>query len=75
VIRRLGCLALNGLIEADIYGSLNTTHLMGSSIQNGIGGSRDFARNACISMVLTPSTAKAGTISRIAPMASHFDHT
>src|SRR6185295_10484265 len=71
VIRRLGCLAMNGMIEADIYGNVNSTHLMGSSIQNGIGGSGDFARNAYISMFVTPSTAKGGLISCIVPMASH----
>ena len=75
VIRRLGCLAMNGMIEADIYGNVNSTHIMGSSIQNGIGGSGDFARNAYISMFLTPSTARAGTISCLVPMVSHVDHT
>ena len=75
VIRRLGCLAMNGMIEADIYGNVNSTHVMGSSIQNGIGGSGDFARNAYISMFLTPSTAKGGAISCLVPMVSHVDHT
>jgi len=75
VIRRLGCLAMNGAIEADIYGNVNSTHIMGSSIQNGIGGSGDFARNAYIAMFLTPSTAKDGLISSIVPMVSHVDHT
>jgi succinyl-CoA:acetate CoA-transferase len=75
VIRRLGCLAMNGMIEADIYGNVNSTHIMGSSIQNGIGGSGDFARNAYISLFITPSTAKNGSISRIVPMVSHVDHT
>src|SRR5450759_2655143 len=75
VIRRLGCLAMNGMIEADMYGNVNSTHLMGSSIVNGIGGSGDFARNAFISMFMSPSTAKGGTISCVVPMASHVDHT
>jgi len=75
VIRRLGCLAMNGMIEADIYGNVNSTHVMGSSMQNGIGGSGDFARNAYLAMFLTPSTAKRGAISCIVPMASHVDHT
>ncbi|UGB39667.1 acetyl-CoA hydrolase/transferase family protein [Frateuria soli] len=74
VIRRLGCLAMNGLIEADIYGAVNSTHVMGSRIQNGIGGSGDFARNAYISIFMTPSTAKDGRISAIVPQASHVDH-
>jgi succinyl-CoA:acetate CoA-transferase len=75
VIRRLGVLAMNGMIESDMYGNVNSTHLMGSSIVNGIGGSGDFARNAFISMFLSPSTAKGGKISCIVPMASHVDHT
>jgi succinyl-CoA:acetate CoA-transferase len=75
VLRRLGCLAMNGMIEADIYGNVNSTHVMGSSMMNGIGGSGDFARNAYVAMFLTPSTAKAGAISCIVPMASHVDHT
>ena len=75
VIRRLGCLAMNGMIEADIYGNVNSTHVMGSSIQNGIGGSGDFARNAYISFFMSPSTAKGGAISSIVPMVSHVDHT
>lgn len=75
IVRRLGVLAMNGIIEADIYGNVNSTHLMGSRIQNGIGGSGDFARNAYISFFLTASTAKSGAISSIVPMVSHVDHT
>jgi len=74
VVRRLGCIAMNGLIEADIYGNVNSTCIMGSRIQNGIGGSGDFARNAYISIFVTPSTAKGGNISAIVPQASHVDH-
>ena len=75
IIRRLGLLAMNAMIETDIYGNVNSTHLMGSAIMNGIGGSGDFARNAYISMFMTPSVAKGGNISCIVPMASHVDHT
>ncbi|HYG67378.1 MAG TPA: acetyl-CoA hydrolase/transferase C-terminal domain-containing protein, partial [Anaeromyxobacteraceae bacterium] len=75
VIRRLGCLSMNGMIEADMYGNVNSTHVMGTRIQNGIGGSGDFARNAFISFFMTPSVAKGGTISCIVPMVSHTDHT
>jgi succinyl-CoA:acetate CoA-transferase len=74
LIRRLGSLAMNGLIEADIYGAVNSTHIMGSRIQNGIGGSGDFARNAYVSIFMSPSTAKGGKISAIVPQASHVDH-
>jgi succinyl-CoA:acetate CoA-transferase len=75
IIRRLGVIAMNGMIEADIYGNVNSTHIMGSSIMNGIGGSGDFARNGFMSIFMAPSTAQHGTISTIVPMASHVDHT
>ncbi len=75
VIRRLGCVAMNSMLEADIYGNVNSTHVMGTAMQNGIGGSGDFTRNASISMFVSPSQAKAGAISCIVPMVSHVDHT
>lgn len=74
LVRRLGCIAMNGLIEADIYGNVNSTCVMGSRIQNGIGGSGDFARNAYLSIFMTPSVAKNGAISAIVPQALHVDH-
>ncbi|MDT3672474.1 MAG: acetyl-CoA hydrolase/transferase family protein [Aromatoleum sp.] len=75
VIRRLGVIAMNGMIEADIYGNVNSTHVMGSKIMNGIGGSGDFARNAYLSIFMTPSVAKKGAVSCIVPMVPHVDHT
>ena len=75
VIRRLGVLSMNAMLEADIYGNVNSSHVMGTMMQNGIGGSGDFTRNAYISMFVSPSQAKGGAISRIVPMASHVDHT
>lgn len=75
LVRRLGVIAMNGIIEADIYGNINSTHIMGSQMMNGIGGSGDFARNGFLSIFMTPSTAKGGTISSIVPAVSHVDHT
>jgi len=75
LIRRLGVIVMNGMIEADLYGNVNSTHVMGSQIMNGIGGSGDFARNGYLSIFMTPSTAKNGQISCIVPMVSHVDHT
>lgn len=75
LIRRLGVISCNGLLEADIYGNVNSTNVMGTKMQNGIGGSGDFTRNAFISTFVTPSTAKNGDISCIVPMVSHHDHT
>ncbi len=42
LVRRLGMIAMNAMIEADIYGNVNSTHILGSSVMNGIGGSGDF---------------------------------
>jgi succinyl-CoA:acetate CoA-transferase len=75
VIRRLGVIAMNSLIEADIYGNVNSTHIGGTRIMNGIGGSGDFARNGYLSFFMTPSTAKGGSLSCIVPMVTHVDHT
>jgi acetyl-CoA hydrolase/succinyl-CoA:acetate CoA-transferase len=75
VIRRLGVIAINTAIEVDIYGQVNSTHVMGTQLMNGIGGSGDFLRNGALSIIVTPSTAKGGLISAIVPMVSHVDHS
>jgi succinyl-CoA:acetate CoA-transferase len=75
LVRRLGVIGMNGMVEADLYGNINSTHVAGTSIINGIGGSGDFARNGFMSCFVTPSTAKGGAISAIVPMVSHVDHT
>lgn len=75
VVRRVGLIATNGMIEADIYGNINSTHIAGSRVMNGIGGSGDFTRNALISSFISPSLAKGGDISAVVPFASHIDHT
>ncbi|HLR80521.1 MAG TPA: succinate CoA transferase [Bacillota bacterium] len=74
IIRRLGIISFNTALEVDIYGNVNSTHLNGTHMMNGIGGSGDFARNARISIFVTPSTAKNGNISTIVPFVSHIDH-
>ena len=75
VVRRLGVIAMNTAIECDIYGNVNSTHITGTKMMNGIGGSGDFARNAYLTIFYTPSTAKDGKISSIVPFCSHIDHT
>ncbi|WII95860.1 acetyl-CoA hydrolase/transferase family protein [Moraxella haemolytica] len=75
IIRRLGVIGMNSMIEADIYGNVNSTHIMGTKMMNGIGGSGDFTRNGFFSFYVSPSTAKGGAISAIVPMVSHHDHT
>ena len=73
VIRRLGVIAINTAIEVDIYGNANSTHICGTKMMNGIGGSGDFERNAYISIFTCPSTAKGGLISSVVPFVSHQD--
>lgn len=73
VIRRLGLIALNTAIEFDIYGNVNSTHIAGSKMMNGIGGSGDFARNSYMSIFVTQSASKNNSISHVVPMASHVD--
>lgn len=75
VIRRLGIIALNTPLEFDVYGHANSTHVMGTHMMNGIGGSGDYMRNGYVTIFTTESTAKDGAISRIVPMVSHADHT
>ena len=74
LIRRLGVISLNTALEVDIFGNVNSTHVLGQSLVNGIGGSGDFTRNAYLSIFVCPSTAKAGAISAIVPLATHIDH-
>lgn len=74
VIRRLGVISMNTALEVDIYGHANSTHVAGTSMMNGIGGSGDFTRNAYLSIFMCPSVAKKGRISTIVPMCTHVDH-
>ncbi len=75
IVRRLGIIAINTALEFDIYGNVNSTHVCGTKMMNGIGGSGDFARNAHVSVFVTKSIAKGGAISSVVPMVSHVDHT
>ncbi|NLX81804.1 MAG: succinate CoA transferase [Proteiniphilum sp.] len=75
LVRRLGVIGINTALEADIFGNINSTHVMGNMMMNGIGGSGDFTRSAYISVFLTPSVAKNGMISCIVPKVTHEDHS
>ena len=74
VVRRMGLITMNTALEADIFGCINSTHVVGTKMMNGVGGSGDFTRNAYLSIFTTPSTAKNGAISAFVPMVSHVDH-
>jgi succinyl-CoA:acetate CoA-transferase len=75
IVRRLGIIALNTALEFDIYGNVNSTHVGGTHMMNGIGGSGDFARNGQLSIFVSKSAAKGGAVSSVVPMVSHVDHT
>ncbi len=66
---------MNTALEADIYGNINSTHVLGTRMMNGIGGSGDFTRNGYISIFSCPSVTKGGLISNIVPMVAHVDHS
>ena len=74
IVRQLGVIALNTALEIDLYGHVNSTHVQGQTMMNGIGGSGDFARNAYLSVFVCPSTALQGKVSTIVPMCTHVDH-
>ncbi len=73
IINRLSLIALNTGIEIDIYGNVNSSHVTGNRVINGIGGGANFAQNSGLSIILIPSISKKGAISNIVPMVSHQD--
>ena len=75
IVRRLGLITMNTALEADIFGNINSTHVLGTKMMNGIGGSGDFTRNGYLSIFSCPSITKGGLISNIVPMVSHLDHS
>lgn len=75
IVRRLGLITVNTAIEVDLFGNVNSTHVMGRDLMNGIGGSGDFTRNAQVSIYTCPSVAKRGAISTIVPLVTHLDHS
>ncbi|MEQ8786155.1 MAG: succinate CoA transferase [Pirellulaceae bacterium] len=74
VVRQLGVIAINTALEVDLYGHVNSTHVGGARMMNGIGGSGDFARNAYLSIFVCPSVVKNGKVSTVVPMCTHVDH-
>ncbi|MFB9288707.1 acetyl-CoA hydrolase/transferase family protein [Pseudoduganella plicata] len=75
IVRRLGIIGMNTALEFDIYGNVNSTHVGGTHMMNGIGGSGDFARNGELAIFVSKSAAKDGAISSVVPMVAHVDHT
>jgi acetyl-CoA hydrolase len=75
LVRRLGLITINTALELDLFGNVNSTHVMGRDLMNAIGGSGDFTRNAQISIFTCPSIAKGGKISTLVPLVAHVDHS
>jgi succinate CoA transferase len=74
VVRRLGLISVNTALEIDLSGNVNSTHMLGKQLMNGIGGSGDFTRNAYLSIFTCASAVKNGAISTIVPFVTHADH-
>jgi succinyl-CoA:acetate CoA-transferase len=74
-IRRFCVIAVNEAVEVDVYGNVNSSHVRGSRLLQGIGGSADYSRNSLVSVFVLKSTAKGGDLSTVVPMATHVDHT
>jgi len=78
MITRLFVIAMNTPIEVDIYGHVTSTHVDGSRVVNGLGGSGDFFRHAYLSIVHTPSVRRLSDgriVSCVMPYVRHIDHT
>ncbi len=73
VIGRFALIALTSGIEIDIYGNVNSSHIFGTKVVNGIGGGANFVQNAGLSIMLISSENKGGDISTIVPMVPHQD--
>lgn len=74
-VRRFCVIGVNGAVEVDVYGNVNSSHVGGSRLLQGIGGSADFSRNSLVSVFVLTSTVRDGSVSTIVPMVSHVDHT
>ena len=72
-ISRLGLICLNSGLEMDIYGNVNSSHISGTKVLNGIGGGANFAENAGLSIFLIGAESKGGKISNIVPFVTHQD--
>lgn len=75
LIQRLGVISINGCLEMDLQGQVNSSHVLGTRIMAGIGGTYDYSRNSLYSIFVARSTTKGGNISSIVPIVSHVDHT
>ncbi len=75
LIERFGVIAINSALEVDLYSHVNSTHINGTHVVNGLGGSGDYNRSGLITVIALASTTPDDSISRIVPMVPHVDHT
>jgi succinyl-CoA:acetate CoA-transferase len=75
LVDRFGVVAVNSALEVDLYGHVKSTHVDGTRLVNGVGGSGDYNRWSPLTVLALPSTAADGDVSRIVPMVPHVDHT
>jgi len=54
LINQFGVVGVNSAIEVDIYGNVNSTHVHGERMINGVGGSADYNRNALVTVCALP---------------------
>jgi succinyl-CoA:acetate CoA-transferase len=74
-IRRFNVIGTNSAVEVDVYGNVNSSHVRGTRLLQGIGGSGDFSRHSLVSVFILRSKVRGKDISTIVPMTSHTDHT
>jgi len=75
LVDRFGVVGVNSALEVDLFGHVNSTHVNGTRVMNGVGGSGDFNRHSPLAVLALPSTAAGDDISRVVPMVPHVDHT
>jgi succinyl-CoA:acetate CoA-transferase len=74
-IRRFNVIGVNSAVEVDLYGHVNSSHVRGTELLQGIGGSGDYSRNSLVSVFVLRSKVRGKDIPTIVPMVSHVDHT
>lgn len=75
LLDRFGAVVVNAALQVDIYGSVNSAHIDGIPIANGIGGSGDFNCHSQLAITVLGSTTSGGDVPRVLPMVSHVNHT
>ena len=62
LIDRFGVVGINSALEVDLYSHVNSTHIRGTRLVNGVSGSGDFNRNSFLSITALPSVTSGGDL-------------